>query len=279
MIDITKFVENNEIITTDKYLKFASENENFVYHFRDFLFRKGYKRESYIERLVTHTRKSRGKTLIVGHSDWTLRRIQSLPLLMSGITRIFGTNVEPLGNSLAPIPLGITNNCNDSDVHPILGNEKHFISANDAEPVANFDGSIYINFTASTFPKERNQVLRVIDDYPKVTIKKVKMTNEGRVQYLRDLRTHSLIPCPRGNGIDTHRLWETLYMGGTPVLKRNPLTNELTRDLPVIYINDWKELLNLSHMEKEWNLLRERMWSYDSLGMSYWISKMKDQGE
>ena len=279
MLEITKLVNLDQIISTDKYLRFATNQIDFTYHFRDFLYRKGKKRDTAIDRLIFHPRSLYGKNLVIGHSDWSLNKFQGLPFFILGVRKIFGTNIFPYKNFLNPLPIGITNDCKDSDVHPILGNEKHFISANDVAAPAKFDGSIYINFTPSTYPLERNQVLEIVQMTPKVTFKKVEMTNEGRVEYLRDLRTHSLVPCPRGNGIDTHRLWETLYMGGTPVLKRNPITDELTKELPVIYINNWEELVDLKLMEEKWNQLRNKKWKYDSLRMDYWISKMKDQGK
>lgn len=59
-------------------------------------------------------------------------------------------------------------------------------------------------------------------------------------EYLRDLANHKFCLCIRGNGIDTHRFWESLYLGVIPVVIDNEHTNiskfmeyiELT-DVPV----------------------------------------------
>jgi hypothetical protein len=37
-------------------------------------------------------------------------------------------------------------------------------------------------------------------------------------EYIRELGKHYFALCPRGNGIDTHRFWEALYMGVIPIL-------------------------------------------------------------
>ena len=38
-------------------------------------------------------------------------------------------------------------------------------------------------------------------------------------EYIRNLFTHRFCLCPRGNGIDTHRIWEALYCGCIPIIK------------------------------------------------------------
>jgi hypothetical protein len=47
---------------------------------------------------------------------------------------------------------------------------------------------------------------------------------------------HLFIACPEGNGIDTHRFWETLYMGRYPVVLHNRV-NDAFSDLPVLILN------------------------------------------
>ena len=44
--------------------------------------------------------------------------------------------------------------------------------------------------------------------------------------------------CPRGNGLDTHRMWESLLLGRTTIVTRGPL-DPLWADLPVLILNDW----------------------------------------
>jgi putative cell wall-binding protein len=45
------------------------------------------------------------------------------------------------------------------------------------------------------------------------------------IQYLRELSTYKFCLCIRGNGIDTHRFWESLYLGVVPVIINNNTTN------------------------------------------------------
>ena len=43
-------------------------------------------------------------------------------------------------------------------------------------------------------------------------------------EYLKDLRASYLCLSPAGDGIDTHRTWESLYLGTVPVVTRSVLT-------------------------------------------------------
>ena len=53
---------------------------------------------------------------------------------------------------------------------------------------------------------------------------------------------HKFVLAPRGNGVDTHRLWEALYRGCIPILKRDEWSESIARlSLPVILIDDWND--------------------------------------
>lgn len=55
--------------------------------------------------------------------------------------------------------------------------------------------------------------------------------------------TYNFVLAPRGNGLDTHRLWELLLCGVIPIVKKSTLDSMyIDNKLPVVIINDWKEL-------------------------------------
>ena len=64
------------------------------------------------------------------------------------------------------------------------------------------------------------------------------------------------VACPRGNGIDTHRVWETLYRGSLPIVLHNEWSRSLEYlGLPIIKVNSWSEDDLLSVVEKYSNFL------------------------
>lgn len=84
---------------------------------------------------------------------------------------------------------------------------------------------------------------------------------------------HLFIACPEGNGIDTHRFWETLYMGRYPVVLHNRV-NDAFSDLPVLILNKWEDF------EKEYLMFIERIknkkFSYKKLTQEYWIDRINN---
>ena len=69
--------------------------------------------------------------------------------------------------------------------------------------------------------------------------------NEQRVGYhtfLSNLSNSKFMICPIGNAIDCHRNWEVLYMRRVPVMVRDPYLEELYKDYPVLFVDNYKDV-------------------------------------
>lgn len=67
-------------------------------------------------------------------------------------------------------------------------------------------------------------------------------------EYEANLASSRAVVCPPGNGIDTHRLWETLYKGGWAIVEDNVHTRLLLAewpDLPLLPVRDATGLADL----------------------------------
>lgn len=53
-----------------------------------------------------------------------------------------------------------------------------------------------------------------------------------------------------GNGLDTHRTWELLYLGNIAITKTSSL-DSLYENLPVVIVKDWNEVRNMNNL-KAW---------------------------
>jgi hypothetical protein len=260
-----------DFLTSDKYLRHAIECDFCAYVKTDLFWRGGHWRA---KRIRPHLFESRyGKTtLIYGHSDKAVSKLMISVARIKGYSKIFGINLNPIKSNSFSIPLGLTNDTDESPFHRIFGNSNAILTAiKEEERPEKFRSDIYANFTIQTNSKERLQLFRILQSL-NVSIQSPNMTHEGRLEYLRSLRTANFVVCPEGNGVDTHRLWETLYVGGTPIVKRNPLIDSLLVDLPVLLVNSWEELTDLGHLETSWVNLQSRIHSGDLLRFSYWNS-------
>jgi hypothetical protein len=86
---------------------------------------------------------------------------------------------------------------------------------------------------------------------------------------------YAFIACPRGNGLDTHRFWETLYRGSIPVVIRSPWSeNWADRGLPLVQVESWNCDLDQIISDAE-DLFPFNPSTLDLLWDRYWVSKIR----
>ncbi len=170
----------------------------------------------------------------------------------------FGQNIDDNTHpKIHPIPIGIANRYwghgNGQAIQEVqAGNIPR-------------ENSLYLNFAIGTFPEERQRAYSLLSKAPFSYPSLPKQFNG----YLRDLASCKFVASPRGNGLDTHRLWEALYVGSYPIVKSSTL-DPLYADLPVVIIHDWSEVTKefLDQKEKE---LKGKTFSLEKLYMDYWV--------
>jgi len=272
--DISKLVEADEVISTDKYFAVCTENDGLEYLKRDFLFTSGFFRGDWQYGVLKYRKAYRGKVLVLGHSDIATQKASLRILKILGLKFVLGVNTLPLTGISESIPLGVTNYCDDTPVHRIIGNPEHFYSADSTSAFrSKFFPELYVNFSTANNTRARSRVLSELsklDKRFKVNFETPEFTPKKRIQYLRNLRSSAMTVCPEGNGADTHRLWETLYMGGVPIILSNPLILNLVSDLPVIVLKNWSELHDVNRLESQWESIQARAWDFKKINSSYW---------
>ena len=196
------------------------------------------------------------KVWVTGHSDYPVTK-ELFERYEPNFEVWYATNVEYAHPKLRPLPIGITNCTDESDLHRIYGDQVMMAEVA-AEPRALAAAPVYANFSVGTYPVERAPLLDALAGAPWADIGAPENTLEGRRRFLRAARNHKFVICPRGNGVDTHRTWETLYMGSIPILKRCAAVNSWgapqtcaaplagapphVSGLPICFVDDWGEL-------------------------------------
>ena len=269
---VSEFYLSDRFISTDKYLEHANKCSSCQYVKRDFFYSGGRWRDTEYQRALKARSATEANLLLFGHSDIKTSIYNSFPFMLSGYRNMWGTNVIPFGDILHSLPLGLTNSTNETAFHGIFGNNKHFlIASSESNFSKTFSYSIYANFAISTMPRVRLKLANFLETVG-VKLATMDVSEVGRIRYLKELRENNLVVCPVGNGPDTHRVWETLYMGGTPVVLSSKFTNHLFSNLPVIILNNWTQLSDSSQMEERWHDLNKKMYDYKELDKNYWIN-------
>ncbi len=133
---------------------------------------------------------------------------------------------------------------------------------------------LYLNCELSTNPKERGECVQILSRLPNVTYRQNKISYD---KYLREMAQHIFVACPDGNGLDTHRMWEALYIGCIPVAKRRVFTERLSEHFPMVLVKDWREVTHQKLMQFFRNPnegLRTTQNFQTSLDFDYWKEKI-----
>ena len=261
--------KKTDIITTDKYLTAFKK----LYYKTDVIYNN-----NQIEwRGNIYSPPSKNLPVIIsGHSDYPIidRHVDYFN------PRIWYTvNKQTIRENVFALPLGITNHTNESYLHQIYGDLDCIIQVMNENIEKrihlNHKNLVYMNFNISTYPQERQHVYNLFSNKDWVTKGTTINTLAGRTDFLRDIKAHHFVLCPRGNGVDTHRLWETLYMGSIPVVKRD-IAYKGFEDLPICFINDWSDI-NEDFLEEEKMRIMNNthIYNLDKLKIDYWIERIQ----
>jgi hypothetical protein len=169
----------------------------------------------------------------------------------------FAMNATVPHPKLIPIPIGFGNaNTGSQSVEAILEVMK--------EPAEEKQELLYLNFSVHTHP-ERAIVKRFFSEKSFCRIDAPQPLHT----YLYKTRVSKFTVSPRGNGIDCHRVWESMLVGTIPILKTSPL-DPLYRDLPVLIVNQWEEVTE-SFLETQYQHLTTQSYKLDKLYADYWL--------
>ena len=182
----------------------------------------------YVNNLVNFLRKNTIKNkfrLITQNSDRDFTKDIFLNL-KDYCNKIYAINSTCDDDIIVKIPIGI----NDQSTEFLDNQDFTFKSK---------ENLIYMNFRTGHHPSRR-MCFDYFNQFDWVTI-----TNENNYMPVNDfyekLKTFKYCISPRGAGIDTHRMYESLLFGVIPILKSSEI-DDLHREFPVIIVNDWNEI-------------------------------------
>lgn len=98
------------------------------------------------------------------------------------------------------------------------------------------------------------------------------------MNYFAKLASSKFMIAPRGCGIDTYRLWDSIYLGCIPIVVKYDGYKQF-EDLPILFIDRWQNYLELTEeqLEKVWDEFQDKDFNYEKLKTSYWIEKITNK--
>ena len=173
------------------------------------------------------------------------------------LVKWYAQNVAIDHNKLVALPIGIAN---DQWLHGYTP----FIIENMNRAKTK---SVYCNFNIGTNTAKR------VECYNIMVSKNIPFepTVPAR-EYHRTLAQYEFCICPEGNGYDTHRLWEALYLKCIPIVLRSSHIDILRTQLniPMVVLDSWYELDVPKLDYTVYNINTDDY--YEKLSMTYYAS-------
>ena len=170
--------------------------------------------------------------LLVGDSDEPLGEIFKTHAL-DFFKELYLVNHKGEGSRIFNLPIGLENKIYSSPLRlntykNAKGNKKEF--------------GLLVCWNDDTNP----QIRKVVRDELKNA--KIALHIDKRIPFqilAKYTKRSFLVACPAGNGIDTHRIWESLYMGSLPVMLEKD-ASIFDSVWPIHKVSSWNDLVNIT---------------------------------
>lgn len=149
---------------------------------------------------------------------------------------------------------------------PLGVNGKEAVETISNYPYKNRNNLLYVNFEPCTV--ERVQLMHFYKRMQWATAER----KVSFLEYLKKLSTHIFTLCPPGNGYETHRLMESIYMGSIPIVEDKVYNKYLLNDgfpvlvAPSLFGLTKDKLISLSAFPR----------NYKTVTLSYWKNKIQE---
>jgi hypothetical protein len=166
------------------------------------------------------------KTLLLGNSD---RNFKTFDLtLPPGITKCYVQNLDFHMDRFEILPIGLENRR--------LGKNGTTRFYRGATPWHEKHNLLLIGPFSITHPER--EVFTAFQSHKGPWI--VERDSMDFKSFSRLSEKYKFVACPQGNGIDTHRFWETLYRGSIPVVLQSNWSAKIKAlGVPVVELTSW----------------------------------------
>jgi hypothetical protein len=169
--------------------------------------------------------------------------------------KVFSVNVGDHLPNVIPIPLGIENQTKKrfGFLDDFLLHQELVKQGGELQGVR--EQMFLFSFSVRTNREKRIEAIREAQQWGRFS----KLRVSSNSAYRRALMSHRFVICPEGNGKDTHRVWEALYLGAIPIVRKGSLAESITSGLPIWEVNEWSECFSMTNedLKARFSVLRK----------------------
>jgi hypothetical protein len=175
--------------------------------------------------------------------------------------KVIAHSVSINHDNIINIPIGIFNRFNH---YHLKKNEKTILCyANFGIPCDRWNGN------------PRKDLINILKNKPFVLQENIKTNDRNSMSHdhFYDMISRSKFTlCPRGCGIDTYRLWDTICLGSIPIVDKYD-GHEQFHDLPILFVNSY-EIISEDFLNEKYAEFLEKDFCYEKLLFEYWANKI-----
>lgn len=193
-----------------------------------------YLNSKYLKKFIISAKKIKQNFILISHDgddivDLRYKSLANNPHLI----KWYAINSILKHTKIIPIPLGLQNRR-----HHLFGVVSDFVKLRKKNQKKL--PRILSCFNIGTNPKIRKPALKILRQ-----IKTVDKFEGTAAAYRQQLNKYMFFASPRGNGVDTYRTWEGIYLNAIPIVVDKNFYGQYKK-IPFLIIKDWKELASFS---------------------------------
>jgi len=217
--NIPNQLKNTKTVIRDRSDFYVKDNERIVYvygHDLDLFFRESFHEIKHPIKLISH------------NTDFPVDSKYIQYLDDEKLLHWYAQNAILDHPKLTPVPIGIANK---QWPHGNIDNFLHVIKQRNPK-----ENLVYKNFDIGTNTGIRNRVNYITNQNGFFMD-----SHHSHTDYLQRVSKSLFIISPQGNGIDCHRIWESLYLGTVPIVEKSSAFRNFT-NLPILFIDKWEDV-------------------------------------
>ena len=225
-------------VTGDTFRNFADHIHDDLHKINPTLVKKGdfiFLKSEFIEDFFQNfARNIDSEFFIISHNSDRLIDINLQKLDHPKLIKWFAQNLLGVENKkINFIPIGLENK-----MYRKNGIVKRFLNADIDKVRSNFVFSCFREYSNN----ERSNINKIISKVEYIDSFEF-LKNET---YISKLAKSKFNICPEGNGLDSHRIWESLILKSIPIVKRNKFIDMLvSNNVPLFVLDNYGDLKNL----------------------------------
>jgi len=216
---------------------------------------------------ILYNNHPRNKFILITHNSDQPFTDRHYEMIQNSVSKVYAINCTCTNPNVKTIPIGFR-------YEPLIPFRGQQMKTTDIiQKIPNIINEkpilLYMNFVIATNKEKRTECFNNFAKEQWVTKEEIVSLEDFYMSILKSKYTLS----PQGNGIDCHRIYESIYFNSIPILKTTPMDNYYRR-LPVIIVEDWSEVTEAFLTENYENYYSNLLkWKKDNdwLNPKFWM--------